>query len=904
MISVAARRIMRILLSTLFSLTAVSLFSANFQWDNPTGGSLDWATNANWSPATGFPNAMNDEALFGTPPMGPLLANVTVTSAASKTVGRLLFGSNATAFTYLLATGYTINMSATGNPLIQLQTGAQNSTIASNIGLTAGTTLEVDVASGKTLTTSGVIASGTGMGVNATVNYIGQGTWTISGGSQNIFTGGLNVTGSGTVNLAKSVSTNAFNGNLTITNGTVRMQQDNQMPNGSVININGGTLDMNGFSEGSGTLQFYSGQILNATTIRHQMEFNPIVLRNVTINANLRVRTLGGGSLTFDTTNGGTAVMQGIYDFRGQNLPFNIPSGGAAVDLRVESVLQGGALTKNGNGTMLLAGVNTYTGTTTVSAGTLLVGDGVSGSLANTAVTVGAAGTLGGLGTIGTGATPVTNNGIVAPGTSPGTLTINGNYTQGAAGSLNIELQSPVSFDKLVVNTGAVSLNGTLNVDLLSGNTFTTGAYLLTILDNTAGTGVTGTFSTFNMTNFCAGSTGSVIYNPNTVQLSLNLVACPPPTPPPPPPPPVPPPAPVNAGTVSAPQLNGVYNGILSFSQYLNHIRPYKRRLKKKELVEPEEKNEPILLNEHILLVDSSGEIAQAAPLKAQATTRTYKMPPSIDRTWGVFAEALGSLGTVYATSLQSAYRYQTGGGHVGFDYVGDQFAAGACPGYELLKAESINDQFSFRIESVSGTAFATFVKEGQNIFMDVIGGGGWQNYHFSRNTFEGMVTGKTTGWQANVYADAGYIAQFKKAVFTPYVGAGYVYAELNGYSESGPASQAFDIGSDWLKSLRTFVGTSASYTFPSARIAFIPEIRGLWMHEFMNSDHTIPFASAPLQITSQMQVLGLAKNTFVIGALLRFITRNIGEFYTSYDYECSGSFHTHLLLGGLEKRW
>ena len=75
-------------------------------------------------------------------------------------------------------------------------------------------------------------------------------------------------------------------------------------------------------------------------------------------------------------------------------------------------------------------------------------------------------GLLGGTGTIFAN---VTNDlGTVDPGASPGTLTINGNYTQNATGTLKVEIASAASFDKLVVNGavgGIASLNGTVDVD-------------------------------------------------------------------------------------------------------------------------------------------------------------------------------------------------------------------------------------------------------------------------------------------------------------------------------------------------------------------------------------------------------------------------------------------------------
>ncbi|MEZ4652853.1 MAG: hypothetical protein R3E12_04405 [Candidatus Eisenbacteria bacterium] len=59
----------------------------------------------------------------------------------------------------------------------------------------------------------------------------------------------------------------------------------------------------------------------------------------------------------------------------------------------------------------------------------------------------------------------VVNAGTVAPGTSVGTLTIDGSYTQGESGCLEIELESNLAggFDQLVVS-GTANLGGTLYV--------------------------------------------------------------------------------------------------------------------------------------------------------------------------------------------------------------------------------------------------------------------------------------------------------------------------------------------------------------------------------------------------------------------------------------------------------
>jgi autotransporter-associated beta strand protein len=123
-------------------------------------------------------------------------------------------------------------------------------------------------------------------------------------------------------------------------------------------------------------------------------------------------------------------------------------------------------LLKDGSGILTLSGANDYTGTTTVSAGTLLVtGDQ---SLATGAVTVSNAGsTLGGSGTIG-GNTTLNTGTILTPGTSPGTITFNQALTliggAGLAGATAI-----FEGGDLVNVNGTLTLNTDWNLTLTSG---------------------------------------------------------------------------------------------------------------------------------------------------------------------------------------------------------------------------------------------------------------------------------------------------------------------------------------------------------------------------------------------------------------------------------------------------
>jgi hypothetical protein len=140
----------------------------------------------------------------------------------------------------------------------------------------------------------------------------------------------------------------------------------------------------------------------------------------------------------------------------------------------------GGALNLGGN-------TLTKTGLGTIAVNNILASGG--GSLNCDEGTCSGSGTIDG---------SVNNNGgTVAPGNSPGILTIEGNYTQGTNGTLALEIGGLVpgdDHDKLVVN-GIATLAGTLDVTLINGFTLA-GDMLFDVLDFNS---VVNDFTTFNL---------------------------------------------------------------------------------------------------------------------------------------------------------------------------------------------------------------------------------------------------------------------------------------------------------------------------------------------------------------------------------------------------------------------
>lgn len=207
------------------------------------------------------------------------------------------------------------------------------------------------------------------------------------------------------------------------------------------------------------------------------------ILSHRTLNLPVGTATLSGPSNSIFMTNGAIINNPAGATFEATN------DGGLSRSQGFISQL--GGVTFNNQGTFRKLPGNTgttefsgvafnNTGTVEVLSGTLRFSSSYTqtsgatilngGALASTTTLNIQGGSLSGFGTI---TANVSNAGTVAPGLSPGILTISGNYTQTSGGLLNIEiggLTAGSQFDQLHI-TGSATLDGTLNLRLINGFT-------------------------------------------------------------------------------------------------------------------------------------------------------------------------------------------------------------------------------------------------------------------------------------------------------------------------------------------------------------------------------------------------------------------------------------------------
>ncbi|MFA5119199.1 MAG: autotransporter-associated beta strand repeat-containing protein [Candidatus Omnitrophota bacterium] len=243
-------------------------------------------------------------------------------------------------------------------------------TIASLILTTGGvvnsSTRTLTISSGNILNTSatGILTNTTviAFGVNEG-NILNTNNLTIR--SNMTGTAGVTYSGTGTTTLNTLVK--GLTGMTTINSGTLIVGIANAINSaGSVTVAPGATFTNGNFAETITNLILYSGSAAGATV--------------TTGTGNLTLLAAGGGSVTVNVNGSGAygsrinTTATGMLAL-GASRIFTVNDGNAADDLTVSTIISGNTfgITKNGAGTLVLSGVNTYTGANTINAGTLAV---------------------------------------------------------------------------------------------------------------------------------------------------------------------------------------------------------------------------------------------------------------------------------------------------------------------------------------------------------------------------------------------------------------------------------------------------------------------------------------------------------------------------------------------------
>ncbi|MFB2567056.1 autotransporter outer membrane beta-barrel domain-containing protein [Rhizobium sp. IMFF44] len=447
---------------------------------------------------------------------------VTVQGGANSGLNAVVNNAAGTGNASIAMSGGTVTNSGSGDSLFANNKG----TGTYNISVTGGTVTSGS-GTGAAIHTAAAAGGTITIGSGATVNTGASGiALNATGGAASITTAGILT---GNVNLSTAANT------LDITGGAI------------AGNISGGGNTALKFDLGSGSFIYGAA---NAISGMNSVAMNSGMAR---IDGSLTTNTLAvnGGSLILNTaatiSTGTTTISAGTLQLgnggTSGSINGNVTNNGAlAFDRSDTSTFAGlisgnGAVSQIGSGTTILTANNGYTGGTTISAGTLQLGNGgtsgaITGDVTNngtlafdrsdTSTFAGLISGSGAVSQIGTGTTTLTANNNYTGGTtiSAGTLQLGDGGTSGSItgnvtdnGTLIFDRSDSSTFAGLISGSGAVNQAGSGTTVLTANNSYSGGTTVSAgtlVNQGTIGTVTVDTGGTFTQ---AAGRAGAVTAN-------------------------------------------------------------------------------------------------------------------------------------------------------------------------------------------------------------------------------------------------------------------------------------------------------------------------------------------------------------------------------------------------------
>ena len=520
------------------------------------------------------------------------------------------------------------------------------------------------------------------------------------------------------------------------------------------------------------------------------------------------------------------------------------------------------------------------------------------------------------------------NGGIVAPGHSVGTMTVNGSYTQTASGTLELEIASATSYDKVVVigDPGTATLSGTLKPVLLGGYRPQLNYLFPGIV--TATGGVTGTF-----TNIANTQLWRAVYYPNQVDLMFlgsdytppglthNQYAVG---------------AMLNrlAGTATGdlatvlntidrlPSSSAVANAlqqispdkaaalpILAFAESNLHKRILSRRISDLRFGSRDigaMGGMPGSFNFNYSRASGLMLAYNSSNLSGLLTSDRKAGPSAPESRWGVYLDPAMVLGSQATTVNQTGFDFSIAGFNAGADYrVQDDLLVGLATGYSYTGARFQGSGGNVQANTWPLTAYVAYLPQSFYAYGSL--GYALNLFNLEREIgFGGLnrtARSSTTGNQFNAYGEAGYDLKVKRLVVTPVLSLAYSRLWVGGFTEDGAGSLNLQVSPQNARSLQTGVGGKIALPMKRNSVVVVPQVYATYQHEYSNSSRGLDARLSQAGSTFTFQSENPHRNFAVVGANVNILTQKNLKVQLDYNAEVGrGNSAAHYVSAGV--RW
>ena len=763
---------------------------------------------------------------------------------------------------------------------------------------------------GATLVNAGTLLAGStqAFGINSATTVAGGAFLDLAGNSNSI--GSLaDVAGvGGTVQSTVGPATLTMGGDGTSTSffGTV---QDGVGPL-SLVKNGGGTQTLGGVNTYTGTTTVNAGTLLAGSGTAFGVNSATTVNAGGTLDLNGFSNSIG----SLAGTAGGT--VQSIFG------PATLTTGGDNTSTAYAGLVQDGvgplAFVKNGTGFQTLSGANTYTGGTTLNAGTLGAGSGTAFGNGNLTVTGGTLQTVGGPRVVNigvgnvvfTGGTVIANVGGILPGVNHDQLLTTGNF--GAIGGTLALVQTggyllaPGDKVNLASAAGGVAGGTAIGVAVPGANITGLAAFsntpLLVPTVNLYLTTVTleamqGSFAALNGGTF---NGIRIAFTPNQLSVARGLDSV--------------------ARTIN--NKTGIFAEFNFLdTQSLTTLPSNLDKIAPEELASIFSTSFSLANIQSANIQRRTDDIRSGAGVGARMSFpvsapgysgsmegpvghRSKEIRPPSDERWGTFLTGTGEFTRVGSTTNAAGYRLETGGVTAGIDYrVNTNFAIGMSLGYAGTTASLVNGG---KIDADGGRLgiYGTYFTE--NFYVDAAVTGGLNSYKTRRTTPNNTAAiGSPDGSEVNILIAAGRDWKFGGLTVGPTASYQYTNVRMDGFTETGTFAP-LRVAGQTAESSRTSLGVRAYYDAHVRGIVIRPEARLAWQHEFGDNGFSITSNFATLggnAFTVNGPVTG--RDSLLMSAGVTILWNERFATYVNYDGEVGRTnYESHSISGGVRLRF
>lgn len=290
-------------------------------------------------------------------------------------------------------------------------------------------------------------------------------------------------------------------------------------------------------------------------------------------------------------------------------------------------------------------------------------------------------------------------------------------------------------------------------------------------------------------------------------------------------------------------------------------------------------------------------------PLLASLSPTVARDPS--DAGWQGYLQGYGRWGDRDDAGGVVGYDYNTYGTLLGAErFLGESGLLGGSIGYGRTDVDSADSLSAMDMDSLTTSLYGTWFN--QDYYLGMTVGYGYHNVDEMRDLrFAGLrAKGDFKAHTISIAPEVGKLLRYKSFGIEPYAGLNYTHFRHQSYTEKGADAANLSVNSDTDDNLSLELGTRLRKTWVFDNGSYVaPQLRFAWRHDF--GDETSNIARlAGAETSFKTTGISVVNDVFSVGAGLNWRIDKSKMFYAQYDAEFGSGYDAHTLQASIKMQF